>query len=71
MDFIIRPYTKKELALMYFPESEPSTARRHLNRWMRQCKPLWNELQQTGYQAQSKTFTARQTELIEHYLGSP
>ena len=29
-DFKIRMYTKKELALMYFPESMPRTAVNHL-----------------------------------------
>ena len=30
-DFKIRMYTKKELALMYFPESQPRTAVNHLD----------------------------------------
>ena len=71
MDFIIRPYTKKELALMYFPESSPETAVKHLRRWILHCPELHRELQATGYRATSHNFTARQTELIEHYLGCP
>ena len=45
-DFINRSYTKKELGLMYFPESMPRTAVNHLMSWIRRCQPLWDELQQ-------------------------
>ncbi len=44
-----KPYTKKELALQYFPDSNPRTAVGHLMSWIRRCTPLWDELQQTGY----------------------
>ena len=40
-EFIIHTYTKKELALMYFPESMPRTAVNHLMAWIRLCTPLW------------------------------
>ena len=43
-DFKIRTYTKKELALMYFPESYPRTAVNHLMAWIRRCDPLWEKL---------------------------
>lgn len=33
-DFINRSYTKKELGLMYFPESMPRTAVNHLMSWI-------------------------------------
>lgn len=39
-DFINRTYTKKELGLMYFPESMPRTAVNHLMSWIRRCQPL-------------------------------
>ena len=41
-EFIIHTYTKKELALMYFPESMPRTAVNHLMAWIRLCTPLWD-----------------------------
>ena len=47
-DFINRTYTKKELGLMYFPESMPRTAVNHLMSWIRRCQPLWDELQEMG-----------------------
>ena len=56
-DFKIRMYTKKELALMYFPESYPRTAVNHLMVWIRRCTPLWEELQMMGYSKTSKSFS--------------
>lgn len=69
--FTIRAYTKKELALMYFPDSQPRTAVNHLMAWIRKCKPLWTELQATGYQPVSKAFTPRQVKAVVDHLGEP
>ena len=70
-DFIIRAYTKKELALSYFPDSQPRTAVNHLMSWIRRCRPLWTELLSTGYTMTSKSFTPRQVRTIVHHLGDP
>ena len=70
-DFIIRYYTKKELALMYFPDSSPRTAVNHLMCWIRRCTQLWQQLQQTGYETKSKTLTPRQVKIIIEHLGEP
>ena len=70
-DFIIRAYTKKELALLYFPDSLPRTAVNHLMAWIRNCKHLWAELQTMGYQPTSKGFTPRQVKAIVEQLGEP
>ena len=69
--FIIRAYTKKELALRYFPDSQPRTAVNHLMSWIRRCRPLWTELLSTGYTMTSKSFTPRQVRTIVHHLGDP
>ena len=69
--FTIRPYLKKELALLYFPGSNPRTAVSHLMNWIRHCTPLWNELQQTGYCPANKGFTPRQVRAIVAQLGEP
>ena len=69
--FEIRAYTKKELALMYFPDSNPRTAVNHLMSWIRHCTQLWDELQTTGYSTTSKSFTPRQVRAIVEQLGEP
>ena len=70
-DFKIRMYTKKELALMYFPESMPRTAVNHLMAWIRLCTPLWDELLKMGYCKTSKSFSPKQVKAIVEYLGKP
>ena len=70
-DFKIRMYTKKELALMYFPESQPRTAVNHLMVWIRRCRPLWAELQNMGYCKTNKSFSPKQVKAIDYYLGEP
>ena len=70
-EFIIRHYTKKELALKYFPESLPTTAVNHLMAWIHRCTPLWAALQSMGYHPMSKSFTPRQVKSIIEYLGEP
>ena len=70
-DFRIRHYTKKELALMYFPDSSPRTAVSQLMCWIHRCTQLWTELQRMGYQPTSKSFTPRQVRAIVEQLGEP
>lgn len=67
-DFKIRTYTKKELALMYFPESYPRTAVNHLMVWIRRCDPLWEKLLKMKT---SKSFSPKQVKAIVEYLGEP
>ncbi len=70
-NFNIRTYTKKELALMYFPESSPRVAVNHLMAWVYRCTPLIKELEKTGYQKSSKAFTPKQIRMVVEYLGEP
>lgn len=69
--FSIRPYTKKELALRYFPDSNPRTAVNHLMAWIARCTPLLQQLASTGYDKHAKAFTPRQVKLIVTHLGEP
>lgn len=62
---------KKELALMYFPESSPQAAVKHLMAWIKRCDDLMESLHQAGYDHRAKHFTPRQTALIVRYLGMP
>lgn len=70
-EFKIRQYTKKELSLLYFPDSLPRTAVKHLMAWINRCTPLWDALLSMGYSLNSKAFTPRQVKAIVEYLGEP
>lgn len=70
-EFVIRTYTKKELALMYFPDSSPHTAVKHLMAWVKHCTQLWQQLQAMGYSNTCKTFTPREVRTIVEHLGEP
>ena len=66
-----RAYTKKELALLYFPDSTPETAVKHLMTMIRRNDMLWDELQEMGYNKRRKTFTPREVKAIFDWLGAP
>ena len=70
-NFRIRSYSKKELALRYFPDSTPETAVKHLMALIRRNDMLWDELQEMGYYSKSKTFTPRQVQAIIEWMGAP
>ena len=70
-NFAIRAYTKKELALLYFPDSTPGTAVKHLMVTIRRNDMLWDELQAMGYYTRRKTFTPREVRAIIDWLGAP
>ena len=70
--FEIRSYSKKELALLYFPTAAPPHAAvTHLMSWIRRCTPLAAELEKLGSHKTAKWFLAREVRLIIHYLGEP
>ena len=71
METKTRPYTKKELALLYFPDSTPETAVKHLMTMIRRNDMLWDELQEMGYNKRRKTFTPREVKAICDWLGAP
>ena len=70
-NFEIRSYTKKELALRYFPSATPHTAVNRLMSWICRCQPLTDALAKQGYRKTSKWFSAREVRLIVEYLGGP
>ena len=67
----IRSYSKQELAMLYFPDSDPRIATNHLMRWINRNQSLLRELKATGYYSHSKFFTTRQVCAILDYLGDP
>lgn len=71
-EFRIRTYSKKELALRYFPDAnDPHTAVNHLNAWIRRCKPLVEKLAESGYYKTARYFSPLQVREIVYYLGEP
>ena len=70
--FKVKMYTKKELALCYFPSAvSPHTAVNHLMSWINRCTPLREALEGQGYRKTSKWFSPREVRLIIEYLGEP
>ena len=51
--FKIKSYSKAELAMLYFPDSDLHVAVNHLMRWVYNCKPLMDDLNKTGYRKQA------------------
>lgn len=71
-EFQFRSYSKKELALMYFPKStNPHAAVNQLISWIKGCKPLYDELQSMGYNKMRKYFTPREVRSVIAHLGEP
>ena len=68
---LIRPYTKSQLATMYFPIGSTSNALRRLNRYIHHAHGLMPALLATGYRVNDRHFTRRQVQLIFEYLGEP
>lgn len=65
-------YTRRSLALMYFPELTPEQAVRRLTAWIKRCKPLYEELTANGKRFDHyRNLTIREARLIMDYLGEP
>ena len=67
----LRSYTKQELALLYFPDSDPDVARAHLMRWIVRCTQLYEQLLKSGYTKNCKEFNPLQVSYIFFHLGEP
>ena len=67
----LRSYTKQELALLYFPDSDPDVARAHLMRWIVRCTQLYEQLLKSGYNKSCKEFNPLQVSYIFFHLGEP
>lgn len=69
--FVIREYSKVELALLYCPQMKVESATRKLNRWVRGNRPLMEELEKVGMHPKRWSYSAREVALIVQYLGTP
>ena len=69
--FKLQPYTKAELALLYNPHSETTSAIQNLYRWMKRNHSLMSELQAVGYNKYRHSFLKQEVGIIVKYLGEP
>ncbi len=65
-------YTRRILAMMYFPDCEPQNAVRRLTGEIKRCTELYELLNGRGRNFDRKQIlTIREVKLIEEYLGEP
>ena len=63
---------RRDLALLYFPNSKPRIAVKALLRWIDNCPDLLEALEELNVPFRHKqNLTARQVRLIMEYLGDP
>lgn len=71
-EFHIRPYSKRELAQLYFPDTLRSpTAVANLRNLMLRNEVLMGELREAGYRPCQRFFTPRLVRIIVRHLGEP
>ncbi len=66
-----RTYTKKEIAMAYFPELGYRGAIKHLMSWINENKTLYDNLHLIGYTDNQRVLTARQANAIFEAIGKP
>ncbi len=69
--FAIKAYSKRELAILYFPLISPEAATRQLQLWIERCSELNNELKNCNYIHRQRILTPKQVRLIVEYFGEP
>lgn len=66
------PYSKRELAAMYFPHTiKEQSAVKNLRRMMLRIPELMKELDAAYYNHRGWGFTSRQVGILFRYLGQP
>ena len=64
--------TRTALALEYFPDLAPRTARRRLTNWIHCCPELYARLSGGPQKFDGRQhLTAREVKLIKQFLGDP
>lgn len=69
--FIVRPYSKAELANMYLPHCTRRVALRKFNTWLRLDPTLWEQLRKEGFTMKIRYCNRAQVQLIVQHLGEP
>ncbi|MBO5426998.1 MAG: DUF4248 domain-containing protein [Prevotella sp.] len=67
----MKVYSKRELAMLYFPKATPKVATNRLARWINRSEELCQLLAEAGYRPANKLFTVRQLRILFAYLGEP
>ena len=67
----IRSYAKSELAMLYFPNSNPHVATNHLTQWIKRCPPLVTALAGCYQSKNAKFFSPQAVRHIVEFLGEP
>lgn len=67
----MKVYSKRELAMLYFPGVTPKAATNRLAGWIKRSEELSRQLAEAGYKPANKLFTVRQLKIIFAYLGEP
>lgn len=69
--FVIRAYSKAELAMLYHPTQCITVALKTLSRWTKANPALQEELNNAGYNKYRKSFTPKEVRIIVKHLGEP
>lgn len=69
--FIVRPYSKVELARMYLPHFTTRVALRKFNTWLRFDPLLWERLCKEGFSMNNRYCNRAQVKIIVEHLGEP
>ena len=65
-------YTRRILAMMYFPDCKPTNAVRRLTSEIKRCVELYELLTTKGKRFDKKQIlTIREVKIIEEFLGEP
>ena len=64
-------YTRRSLAMLYFPDCEPRNAVRRLTGMIKRCTDLYEQLTRCSSFDKRQNLTIRETRLIVDYLGLP
>lgn len=67
----IKSYSKQELALLYFPDSDPSAALKRLKRWINRIPELRDSIRKDSMGEHAKFWSRTQVKQIVAYLDEP
>jgi hypothetical protein len=70
-EFIIKPYLKEDLAMMYHPQMQPKAAMAKMRRWINLNPELKRRVQEAQISVQTHHYTSRQIAVLVEFLGEP